>query len=365
MSYLERTKNFHEIYKKEIFPIFRNYEVFRRREVGKYWLMLFGGVIAGTFGYAIPLLILKFYIEIKPILLLIAMLTSIGLGIVLVVQADKKIKAFAMTIKTDCLPRLLKAFGDMRWCNNEKLITDSDLNDSGLFADFNRRITDDEFEGTYKDIPIKMSETNLLYDSGSGKNRTIISVFKGVVISIKCNKRIKNRTLVATKGDLTSKNAYWLCLVTFICPIMQLILSSDNSIGNWMFLVLMIFLALGLYLFTRNKEEKLEEVKLEDLRFCKKFNVYSSDQVEARYLVTPSFMERFKNLNTAFGAKKAKCSFFGDEVMFAISTNKNLFEIGSIFKSLENPGSINEFYNELSSILNMVDYFKLDEKIGL
>lgn len=364
MSYLERTKNFHEIYQEEIFPIFRNYEVFRRREVGKYWLMFFGGVIAVAFGFAFPLiLILKFYIEINPTLLIIAMLTIIGLGIVLVVQADKKIKAFAMTIKTDCLPRLLKVFGDMRWCNNKKLITDSDLNDSGLFADFNIRTTDDEFEGTYKDIPIKMSETNLLFKSGSGKNRTIIPVFKGVVISIKSNKPIKNRTIVATKGDLTRKNTYWLYLMPFLYSIIQLLL-----MGDWFFLVIMIFLVLGLlrvWAFLRDNEEKLEEVRLEDPKFCKKFNVYSSDQVEARYLVTPSFMERFKNMNTVFGAKKAKCSFFGDEVMFAISTNKNLFEIGSMFKSLENPNSINEFYNELSSILNMVDYFKLDEKIGL
>ena len=51
--------------------------------------------------------------------------------------------------------------------------------------------------------------------------------------------------------------------------------------------------------------------------------------------------------------------------MFAISTDKDVFEIGSLNKSLEDPESINEFYNELSSILDMIEYFKLDEKIGL
>ena len=66
-----------------------------------------------------------------------------------------------------------------------------------------------------------------------------------------------------------------------------------------------------------------------------------------------------------FGAKKAKCSFFDDEIMFAISTNKNLFEIGSLFKSFNDPTSINAFYYELSSIYDMIDYFKLDEKTGL
>lgn len=51
--------------------------------------------------------------------------------------------------------------------------------------------------------------------------------------------------------------------------------------------------------------------------------------------------------------------------MFAISTNKNLFEVRSLFKSLEKPGAVNQFYNELVSIYSMIDYFKLDEKVGL
>ena len=104
---------------------------------------------------------------------------------------------------------------------------------------------------------------------------------------------------------------------------------------------------------------------MEDPWFGKKFNVYSSDQVEARYLVTPSFMERFNNLNTVFGAKNAKCSFYRDKIVIAISTKKNLFEIGEMFKSLEDPKSIKSMYDELFSIYKMITYFKLDEKTGL
>ena len=109
----------------------------------------------------------------------------------------------------------------------------------------------------------------------------------------------------------------------------------------------------------------MDEVNLEDPVFEKKFNVYSSDQVEARYLITTAFMERFNNLNTAFGAKKAKCSFFDNTIMFAISTHKNLFEIGNLFMRLDDPNRITKFFNEIASILILVDYFKLDEHIKL
>ena len=110
---------------------------------------------------------------------------------------------------------------------------------------------------------------------------------------------------------------------------------------------------------------KFNELKLEDTEFSKKYKAYSSDQVEGRYLITPAFMERFKNIQTAFGTKKVKCSFYNDSLMFAISTNKNLFEIGNLYCSLENPKQLETFFNELTSIFMLVDYFKLDEKTGL
>ena len=44
--------------------------------------------------------------------------------------------------------------------------------------------------------------------------------------------------------------------------------------------------------FFRSKMSGLESVKLEDPKFEKLFDVYGNDQIEARYLLTPSFMER-------------------------------------------------------------------------
>ena len=98
-----------------------------------------------------------------------------------------------------------------------------------------------------------------------------------------------------------------------------------------------------------------------------KYNDYSSNQIEGRYLVTTSFMERFKTLHTAFGSNKAKCAFFDDKIMFAISTGKNLFELtGGIFFSLkDNEEQAKIFYEEISAIYDIIDYFKLDEKTGL
>ncbi len=55
-----------------------------------------------------------------------------------------------------------------------------------------------------------------------------------------------------------------------------------------------------------SRSKLLKSVKLEDPIFEKKFEVYSSDQVEARYLLTTSFMERILELSNLFSENKLK-----------------------------------------------------------
>ena len=45
----------------------------------------------------------------------------------------------------------------------------------------------------------------------------------------------------------------------------------------------------------------MQPVRLEDAAFEKKYEVYSSDQIEARALLTPAFMERFVALASRSG----------------------------------------------------------------
>ena len=211
-----------------------------------------------------------------------------------------------------------------------------------------------------------------------------IPVFKGVIVSFDFNKAIKNRKIVSTKGDWTSKNKK---LYAIIVSLLTIIVSLMNFFGNsndrykkqnesdYSFVALIIIIIPALLvalpfvvikvLKDKNTDEPLNKIKLEDTKFEKRFNVYSSDEVEARFLVTPAFMDRFYNLKTAFGAKKIKCSFSNEQLIVAIYTNKNLFEIGGLFRPLGDIRSINRFYKEITSIIKMVEYFKLNEKIYL
>ena len=87
---------------------------------------------------------------------------------------------------------------------------------------------------------------------------------------------------------------------------------------------------------------EIKDIKLEDPKFNKIFQVYSDDEVEARYVLSVSFMERLKELSEAFGSKVVQCCFYQEKVVFVVPIKKNMFEPGSIYA---NENFIDELIN--------------------
>ena len=366
----EIKSNFHKIYYTDIAPLMRKYENDRQFELLK--LFIKEAIILCV------VIILSYYQYLRfangEVLQDIYIILSIILVVIMPVISYVDCAQFAERLKRECMPKILEAFGNMRWynknaeCKRTKVInTEDQLAESYLFSTYNRRSDDDSFEGCYKGVNFSISETTLLYESGSGKNRRVELVFKGVIINFDSNKTIKNKTIIATKNDTKIKNNYVsrITIILLIAGIVAGIVLKSWNIIFYCGFPLVLFSILAVMRKVNKSMEILNEIKLEDPEFNKKYRAYSSDEVEGRYLITPSFMARFNNIKTAFGAKGAKCSFYGNKLMFAISTCKNLFEIGNLFTPLNSHKQLQVFSEELISILALIDYFKLDEKTGL
>ena len=106
------------------------------------------------------------------------------------------------------------------------------------------------------------------------------------------------------------------------------------------------------------------KVNLESVTFENKYNVYSNDQIEARYILTPSLMERIENLKFAFKAKYVRGSFKDNKLYLAIHTGKDMFAMGSDFKDSDFH-TFETLYNEMLSVLKIVEELKLNEYTGL
>ncbi len=107
-----------------------------------------------------------------------------------------------------------------------------------------------------------------------------------------------------------------------------------------------------------------EKVKLEDPVFEKIFNVYSTDQIEARYLLTTAFMERLITLTEIFKNNPIECSFYDDHLLITIQC-KNLFTPGPINKSEDFIDDSKILLKSINTIFEIIDILKLDQNIGM
>ena len=98
----------------------------------------------------------------------------------------------------------------------------------------------------------------------------------------------------------------------------------------------------------------MKQAKLESPEFEKAFEVYTTDQVEARYLLTPDFMQDLIDLENAFHGGKLRCAFVGGEIFIAVEGG-DLFEPGSMFAPLDNPERIRELLDDFSAVFHLID----------
>ncbi|WP_375210563.1 DUF3137 domain-containing protein [Hyphomonas jannaschiana] len=98
----------------------------------------------------------------------------------------------------------------------------------------------------------------------------------------------------------------------------------------------------------------MTRASLEDPEFEKIFEVYTTDQVESRYLLTPDLMQQLVNLEKAFHGGKLKCCFYGGE-MYITLQGGNLFEPGSMFTPLDSPNRLRELLEDFAAVFHIID----------
>lgn len=104
-----------------------------------------------------------------------------------------------------------------------------------------------------------------------------------------------------------------------------------------------------------------QRVKLENPEFENSFDVYSNDQIEARYLLTPNMMERLLALDQKFPGK-ITVSFRNSNVIIAIPDNTNHFE-ANIWQSMLNDENLRREFNVLCLLIGIVDDLNLNLRI--
>lgn len=163
----------------------------------------------------------------------------------------------------------------------EQGITREVFDAAGLFNTRGSFQSDDRVRGTIGVTPFEAAEVRRRYSSG-GKNSKTYVVFMGLFFHIDFNKTVRGTTLVQPRT------------------------ARPHSIGD---------------------REGLFEVVLEDPTFMATFAVWASDEVEARYVLTPVMMQQLVAMQRQVGLP-VFAAFRGTRLYLGIDYGRELFEPG-------------------------------------
>lgn len=104
-----------------------------------------------------------------------------------------------------------------------------------------------------------------------------------------------------------------------------------------------------------------QRVKLENPEFEKSFDTYSTDQVEARYILSPSLMEKLLELDRKFPGR-ITVSFLNSCVIVAIPDSKDHFE-ASIWQSQLHNDAVRQEFITLIALLSIINDLNLNLRI--
>ncbi len=110
-----------------------------------------------------------------------------------------------------------------------------------------------------------------------------------------------------------------------------------------------------------NASRSGELIKMENPEFEKYFAVYSSNEQESRYILTPSIMERMVNIKEKLNTNVA-FSFRNNHLYIAVSKYENLFE-PTVFRSLLNEQEYRIWWELISSMSQIVEDLNLNTRI--
>jgi hypothetical protein len=312
-KYLAQKKEFDAYYEQKLLPILQKNEATRH----KYYLRFIFLLLSALVFY--PLLM---YFIVK--------LPQFDAGWILAISAlfislvSGPVYAFKKFGKNNIMEEFAGFFGTFHYGFGYGLPRDI-LIASGLFKPFNSKKSDDLFSGIYEDTLISVSEEKLAKNTRT--TETLFSdiinlddrvIFRGICVLAVMNKKFTGRTLVL----------------------------KDKGLFN-----------------AFSSVKGLERVKLEDSFFESVFEVYSDDQVEARYLLTTAFMERMLKLRDLFGGKNVQFSFYDKQLLIALPTKVNMFETVSFFSSNIDKKRIDNVFNQFYTIFSIVDILKLNQRI--
>ncbi|CCN84900.1 conserved hypothetical protein [Vibrio nigripulchritudo SFn27] len=251
-------------------------------------------------------------------------------GLILGAFFNAKWSVYRKAYKNEVVTALLEFIDPSLTCRPNGYVDSTKYKTSGLYRrSYDRYSGEDHITGKIGKTAIEFSELHTEYKTTSrdSKGRTTTNwhtIFKGIFFIADANKHFNSKTYVLADSQ------------GFFSSIGKALTDKFGGIGD--------------------------RVALEDVDFEQYFEVYSDDQVEARYLLSPALMRRLVEFRKSAGNVGISLSFVGDNIYIAIPNRKDFFE-PKLNKSAVAFDMVEEIFRDLDFFIGVVEDLDLNTRI--
>lgn len=299
----EKLDGFNRYYESDLRPLLAGLEV-RRKAARK-----------NLFTAAIPVVMIVvgvFIITQNNAMSFVAM----GVGLLIIGYFVKKLSDVKREAKLSVLP-ILCDYLEFDYSHSPRLNKLRRFRDLSILPSYDEEKREDEVSGSLTEVDFWLQETKLVRVTRTKKSTKRTTVFKGLLCHFDFHKNFMGTTI--------GKKDY-------------------SAIGN----------------FFADAFTSGERVKLEDPDFEDKFQVYATDQIEARYLLTPGFMQRLLDLLNASFIKNIQFAFDDGKLFMSLESSKKFFEGGD--NELDDPEYVLNIIRDISLVFDIVKTLNLTQE---
>jgi LPXTG-motif cell wall-anchored protein len=253
-----------------------------------------------------------------PIFIIIGV-TIIASGGIYLYKRSKLIKAY----KDEVIAEIIQSIDDSFQYNRKGRISEVEFKESQLFQRPDRYNGEDYITGKLDKTDFKFSEIHAEYQTQDSEGDTSYgTIFKGLFMIADFHKAFLGHTVVL----------------------------PDRTGEGWF----------GRMVKSSKKQGK-QVAKMENPDFEKEFDVYTTDQVEARYILSMSMLENIMHLKKRFNST-IHIAFLNSCVYIAINWDKKFLE-PNLKKSLLEESTIHQYLDDIWLCLEIIEELNLNTRI--
>lgn len=246
----------------------------------------------------------------SPILIPIIFLGFISGGIIAGV-ASNKFKKLSNEFKSIYLFKEIQKIYPGCTYEVDKGFNKEEIYQSGLLKRQDRYYSEDLITGVYEGVSFQTADVKLQDVRSTGKSTTVVTVFLGRVYKFRFNKQFKSNIII-----------------------------TQPSLFDGLF--------------------KWKRIKTESVKFNSELSVFSDNEHEAFYILTPHFMEKIYQLDRKY-KDQILFSFQNNHLYIAINTKEDTFDL-KMFRELD-LNILNRYREQLNDIKEFIHYLNLDRNI--